>query len=725
MAIGEVPAATLPLDFEQRREWSARLGVALGPAAPPIVVIWCQGQRGAWESPLAMLQHLHDFVERALQSDRAFLKLSAVIAIYPAGIDVRSVAPLNELSQQLAVYVLNGQTRLLAEGTLWQSAEIWPVAVGRLIGSLAGRVARSRGLRAWRCLAVQGSRTDSESIEVVASRMARSVISGIDGDAEWSPSGALERNAVSSVTETPLPLTPPDDRVSTDRVPLHCEDDPDRVAAKRPELPTWWECQPVDGISTIRGSVRGEVNERLLTGAGTRWNAVLSKRGRRFIRERFRRARGSAGTILGPRSVYTRAWARIHSTAALVGWHAKGAFFKKPSIGSVEVIARQRMAWAELQRMDESVVQRQVHALVCAKELDVARACSPSLLVRAMCVVAAAMFASGVVGTVTSSLRGSEGLKWGLATAIVAAFAGLLVGGAMFCLEWYCGERGRRRVEFLTRCGEESISDGFHHRLSIAAEGEVLHRRTAWLQSAARVRETADRLDVLMASSERRQMREQGDQFDPASPSEECVKFRDLTTVSLEPPITGKSLARTLLRRDTELLERERALFRDWWQELMRRLDPALGGGIVATDFSTAYAGRLDEMISALRSALSGEFSRVADGEWTECVGDQLGAMFGLGDDVPGLSSVTHRACGMERQRVVRVHAPTLGAANAFGNTIRRVLHGDCDPVADPLDTEAWGGIVLVVDEIIISLVPEARGVDGGVRVMEGGNGAD
>ncbi len=717
IAIDEVPSATEPLAFEERQRWTARLGAALGPAAPPLVLVWRHGAPGAGPSPASVIDHLRDFAGRALQSDRALVSIAAVVAIFPDAIGPEAATALEALAESHAVFLMNAHSRLLAGGPSFQTGDVWPVAVGRLVGSLRYRARRQRGLRAWRALSVVGQRGEDDPLDAVASKLARFVISGFDDDLSRGDA----RTGMEQGLET-RPLDVPEDRVSVDGVPQHAFG-ASGATRRRPELVSWWELPPADGAVPVRGSARFEAGTRLDLRAGSRWRVAFAHRGSQFVRDRFARARSAALSILGPESVYARAWERIHRHPAFVPWHAKGAFFKRPSACVIESIAAQRMAWSRLRELDDRAAVASVKARVVAHELDEARASSPSVLVRAVCMLTAILFASSVVGVVVVSSgrnRGLVELQWSVITGLAACAGGLLTAGLLMFAEWRSGQTGRAIVESGIREAEGAIAEAFHARLELGAEGELLHRRTTWLQSAARVRETADRLHAVMVAQEGLFMRQLGERSSPGMKSVACVEFRQSMSVVLDPPITGEGIAISLRARDPELLSRLRGEFLQWWREHLRRLDPSFAGGIDSSEFACAYSAKLGSITEAVRIGLRAEFGRIPDIAWSRFEGRGIAHAFGPGDDVPGLSCVTHRARGMERHRVVFVHAPTESAARNVSREIVSALHGDAAPVPAPSDTDGWGGLIVVVDEVSVSLDPSRRGVDGGVLVLEG-----
>jgi hypothetical protein len=689
----------------------------LGSGAPPVVIVWRQRAEAPGDSPKSLLDRLGRFVDRAIQPDRAMLNIAAVVAVHPDGVRPADVDSLTSLSSWCPVYVMNGQTRLTSGGPAWRSGDVWPVAVGRLLGSLSLSPRRQRGLRAWRALAVVGSTQEGDSVEVAASKLARQVISGIDDEADGhgSSSAGLEGR--------PRPLDVPDDRVAVDGIPQHALDGVDGASARRPELPSWWELVPADGDPSMRGSARFESDSRLDLRPGSRWRRAFGKRGTRFVKDRFARAKQAALAILGPGSVHARAWERIHRHPAFVPWHAKGAFFRRPEGRAIELIASQRLAWSRIREADDQAAAQSTRSRAVAQELDEARSCSPSLLIRCLCLVAAMLFASAVIGVVVVSsarTRGFDALKWSMITGLAACAGAMVTAAILMYQEWRAGQRARDEVERNVHRSEALISDAFHARVSLGAEGELLQRRTAWLQSAARVRETADRLQVVMGTSERSYLREEGNRSSPGAQSAECVEFRVATSVGLDPPVTVDRLTSSLRARDPALVDRMRADFLAWWRELLRRLDPAFGGGIVASAFAEAYGARLGGITDSMRAQLLEELERIPDAEWRTVAGSAVRDAFGPSDDVPGLSCITHRAKGFERHRVIRIHAPTDGSGRAVGECIRDALHGDAGTFVVRSVTDGWGAMILVVDEITVSLETSAAGIDGGVRVMEG-----
>lgn len=718
VSVDEIPGADASVPFEDRQVWAARLGAALGPDAPPVVTVWRDGVPGSGHSPSAMLERLRTFIERNLQADRALLRPAAVVAVFPGGISPQAAESLGSLSSSHAVYLMNSHTRLLADGPAWRAEDVWPVAVGRLLGSLRASPRRQTGLRAWRALAVLGADGEDDSLEAAASKLARQVISGVDDERVVDP-----LRSSSPPADSAHPLEPPDDRVSVDRVPQFAADLGGNPSQRRPELPPWWELAPVEGGMPTRGSARFESDGRLDLRPGSRWRAAFARRGVLFVRERFARARAAALSILGPGSVHARAWERIHRHPAFVPWHATGAFFRRPGGRSIEAIASQRLAWSRLREADDRAAAAAVRARATAHELDEARSCSPSLLVRSLCLMAATLFASSVVGVVIVSAgrtRGLAELQWSVITGLAACAGGLAAAGVLLYMEWRTGQSGRNVVESNIRQAETAIADAFHARMTLGAEGELLQRRTAWLQSAARVRETADRLQVVMGIQERAYLREEGNRGSPGAQSTACLEFRRAMSASLVPPVTGEAVVMSLRSRDPDLIARERDDFLGWWRECLRNLDPAFGGGIVASAFSAAYARRLSAISDKLRAELRRELEAMPDAAWSGFEGTGVRHAFGASDDVPGLSCVTHRARGMERHRVVFVHAPTEGAARSVGEGLARALHGDCSPFLMRTDTDGWGGLVMVVDELSVSLAASERGVDGGVLVLEG-----
>jgi hypothetical protein len=257
------------------------------------------------------------------------------------------------------------------------------------------------------------------------------------------------------------------------------------------------------------------------------------------------------------------------------------------------------------------------------------------------------------------------------------------------------------------------------------------------MQAAGRASDSALRLKLMMDHD----VSHTGEAAAGGDGSKEDLQGGDLakdyqraTTGFLKPPFTCEMLERALAQADPGWLLEEAHAFLNWWRRSMAGWDPNSVGSIREREFAEAYRGYWNEICERLRvrhracavSYFHAHAGRVDVGSVRSWVGG--------GSDVPGLSCLTERAAGWARRRWMHVLAPESSLLDAVVAELRPRLGADGSLMKSIAETDGWGGLVLVLDEIDVTILgpndprvegitergSEHRDVASEWRVMEG-----
>jgi hypothetical protein len=674
------------------------------------------------------LQRLASVLRGRLQRDRMPFPLQAVVIVgqnavgprdleclrvlsgatrgggSPAGSDLEELLP-----SQLPVYLMLGRTRLDHTSRSWRCSEVWPVAVARLLASVEAEPSRTGGLRSWRSFATSLGGEDAIGLEREVLEIVRSSIGGLSREVADADAASLVRALREEVT----PEDPPSDTVSSSSSPKHRLDRFGRGVEPHPPVPAFWELDPAipDSPEPTGGSVRHTL-ERLDNDPDSRWHERRSERGKVFIHDRRLRVVQSIFTFSGPRSILRRVWQRIHRHPGHLPWHAEGGFIRLGDRRELSIVADQSRAWQEIEALDREVVETRAVAEQMAAELDRARSRFVGIPWRVAAVLCSALFSAAIVGTVTAPFPPKWTLYTGVATAVSAALAGLLI----IVTELVAARRGRDLLETANTAAEAALSRAFQARLKLGCDGEILQRSMAWLQSAARVRETARRLLELQSSALERTLVAR--HFGTAAGRESPRAFERITTIDTNIGINQAGLAAQLRRADPEFVQELDASFQRWWSDALRTTDAGEVGSIDAGRFRPVLERELRNARLQARLRMLQLIEERESKPWLVELADGLARVAGHGTDFAGLSVQTERARGRRLRRATL----SIGSSDDLRECMARVLEAsalDGFVVSrKPVELSHWGYSAIVIDEISIEVEPHED--KSGLRFHEG-----
>ena len=700
--------------------WSARFRAIAATPQAPLVLLWVASSRGEAPNFLRAMDELGDRMLHSLQGDRVPPRVAAVIYVAEAGLDESDAVALETvacagrnlpkgapllprgLREMLGrrgrpTYLMSVRTRVGADGQSWGVGEIWPVEVGRLLASMEDGELRQPGLRAWRSVRFNPTRSPFDRIELEAFRFAREAI-------------GLPDTASAVVVEgqgRQLPVfEAPSSAVPTDRVPQHCKDSPVRPGA-RPELPSWWDLAAVSA-EELAGERTDTFGSR--TGKRSAWYRRFEERGDMFIEDRRARALESLEETVGPKAVQARAWHAIHDDPALPNWFASGQFYSGPERLTAERRDPLRR-WSELNSAERRVIEHRSRAVVHARELDVARAHFVGLGWRFACAAAASIF----IATVFASLFRVAGWRWVIAMSSAAAAGAIIASALVLWLEARAGRRGRDSVERTVRHSEAAVAEAFLSRMQAGAAGERDGRRRRWFQAAARTRDTASRLKAIADVAEIHALRRASADAPELPPS--LRSYVSATTVeSAEGALPVESLRQQLRDDPSRPFEAHRRAYHAWWSEALRVEDPLMTGAIRHRTFGPRLTQAISSIVDGFRRDLISLVERGGEGADALMGSDRAyDATLGPSGDLRLLGVQTERAKGRQHHRTVMVQAMLRRHAERARVDLAAHFGSAAAPQAFVSEVDRWGCLGLVVDEVAIGF----RGGEAGMLCVD------
>lgn len=715
--------------------WSERIRPCAAGAGTPIVVVWCQ-DAGTSDGLLAStLASFGDLLIESLQQDRTPPRLKAIIHISPEGIQPDDASFLHWLAQDQAttepvsqnesglpsthtdsltppltsawpvglrelkgphrrpVYLMSERTRVDRQGRAWAVEEVWPLQVARLLAAIEHSPTREGGLRGWRAIAASPSTMAAADLERETYRHVRRCL-------ESSGSGA---SAIDGMRQE----RPDTELIDTSECPSHCRDI-NGSGVSPPRLPDWWA---LDEHEAVRASM-----ERLDDSGGLRtprqslWYRCFRARGRRFTRDRLQKAAGTLEQVLGRGGLRLRLWRLIHRDAAVLPWIAEGQF--QAALSAPEDLARDLARWESLVDADEAAAKSRRESAIKGSELDLARDHFMSVGWRLMCALSGCLFISTAFATMMPS-----GQFW--ISAITATTGGALACFVIGWLEMRAGRRATIEVERDIRAGEAAIADGYYRRVSLGADGDLRGRIQHWTAACSHVRQCAQRLLALRELSERRMLKSS---IDGLAASGSLGSFLQASSLFLrDVPATGVREAPSDHPDLATVLQQSESDFECWWTETLELLDPARSGSIPSRRFMAMLDHRLEVLIEDIRPAVL-EILQKQDmtPNPSQALTDVLQRRLGPSGDFSMIGAPTLRARGHSLRRVVTYLAPSASLAS-LGQTALQEYVGAAQAVsARVAPVDRWGMLGLFLDEISLTIVPNAGAGRGRFELLEG-----
>jgi hypothetical protein len=696
---------------------------------PPLVALCIAEHPGAFARYCESCERLANQLLQCLQSDRVPVPTRACVVVAPSGLnteDRRWLAQLTDprpsislapetgalrhlFPHRMPVYLMAGVSRVDARGRAWDSALAWPVAVGRLLGSLAVMPERSPGLRAWRAIALDSRSASVDALDVEALALVNEALGSTTSDL----------SSARRWTDLSAPLKPPSDRIPHAPSPVHAEDRLIDTEETRPVLPDFSAIAPADSqmvspMTSHSGGASAHTRDRLEHGPRSLWAARRAERGRAFMADRTARLLNAAQTLSGPKGVISTVWSRIHHTAFQLRWFAGGGFFQTDPSGEFERLSTQMRRWGEIATADRAAESATIHAKIEAFELDFARSYFLSIYWRMLCALAASLFATAAFCVPASAWGG----RFVMILALAAGGAAAVTTIVLAALEFAAGDRGRASVERASRSAEQSIAIAFERRLVLGADGELLQRSVAWLQSAARVRDAAQRLLALRDSAVARMSPGDLSSRDPDR-VETLAEYRESTTISCESDASAEFLVRGLRKSYPHLVQEQAEELELDWRRMLLELDPGMVGGVNGRALVPMLEASLEQCRDVFRQRLLKATEESSSNGWLGKAAEPLAQAFGPTTDFCGLSVPTMKARGNPLQRVTLVIAPTDRAVREISKVITDCSQGSTRPIASLNRIDGWSGYALVIDEISVR-IDQRPSSDSTLRLLEG-----
>ena len=695
-------------------------------------------------------------------SDRAIL-MDVLIAILPDGFKglgdkaEETVNILRRWASQvpgspegygLPVYLMTDVGRMATDGDLWPSSRVWPVAVGRLISSLSVQPSRIPGLRAWRSFALVGAEKELDPVGEATRRAELQILNyGVEGS-ESGRNDGKERD----LGEIKWPSK--DVRIDFS-VPKHPLDHyGGRGDQERLQLADWWELGDKDDLHSLgsreasipyQRSTRTEFSQNKSQGSSNEWNGRMKERGEAFRKGRLEEDSQEIKALFGNDSLHGWSWKLIHEDPIRVDLIRSNGFMRRdPDDGTPFVERLDQDLGAQhtsqidsshpgnIQAADDQRKRAIEEAVVVTEHLQTARRSFVSLGWRLACACAGALFASSAIGSlpVGPILRGG-GWDWAIQVGVYAAAGSAVASVTLLLLEWRAGKRAASVAEDKLQVAEKSIANSFLKRLELLRNGINLRKHTISLQSAAAVSDSAQRLKAMMDRDSSGVHAGSGGDGSDEDLEEGCVskRYQQATTGVLTPPLTREMLEDEFSTANPGWLGKEAEEYLTWWEKNLDKLDPNIVGSLRERAFVEAWTGRWSEIRRRLRQRFRGQVINHFHSNAVAMKAGPVGVWVGASSDIPGLSCLTSRAATWERRRWMHVMAPDRSLLDAIGSELRPRLGSDVAVSMATTETDGWGGLALIVDEIDVTILDPGEGRVVGIedrepaaewRVMEG-----
>ena len=150
----------------------------------------------------------------------------------------------------------------------------------------------------------------------------------------------------------------------------------------------------------------------------------------------------------------------------------------------------------------------------------------------------------------------------------------------------------------------------------------------------------------------------------------------------------------------------------------MHGWDPSVVGAIRQEEFIRAYRSRWQDfrakLESRFRERVVALFLENEGRLQVDAVRDWMGES---GDEALGLSCMTERAVDWPRRRWMHVLSPSQGLGDAVAADIQHRAAGDLQAVqVTETATDGWGGVVLLVDELDVTILAPRENRGEGVQ---------
>ena len=648
----------------------------------------------------------------------------------------------------LPVYLMTEVGRMATDGCLWSSSRVWPVAVGRLISSLSVQPSRIPGLRAWRSFALVGAEKELDPVGEATRRAELQILNyGVEGSESGRHDGE-ERD----LAETKRPSKDVGIECHAPNHPLdhYCR----RSDQERLHLADWWELGDNDDLHPLgsreasipyQRSTRTEFSQNKSQGSSNEWNERMKERGEAFRKGRLEEDSQEIKALFGNDSLHGWSWKLIHEDPIRVDLIRSNGFLRRdPDDGTPFVERLDQDLGAQhtsqidsshpgnIQAADDQRKRAIAEAVAVTEHLQTARRSFVSLGWRLACACAGALFASSAIGSLpVGPVRRGGGWDWAIQVGVYAAAGSAVASVTLLLLEWIAGKRAASAAELKLKVAEDSIAKSFLKRLELLRNGLNLRKHTISLQSAAAVSDSAQRLKAMMDRDSSGLHAGSGGDGSDEDLEEGCVskRYQQATTGVLTPPLTREMLEDEFSTANPGWLGKEADAYLTWWGETLMKLDPNTVGSLREREFIEAWTGRWSEIRRRLRQAFRDHVITHFHSNANAMKAGPVGVWVGASSDIPGLSCLTSRAATWERRRWMHVMAPDRSLTDAISFELRPRLGSDVAVSTSIMETDGWGGLALIVDEIDVTILAPGEGRVVGIedrepadewRVMEG-----
>jgi hypothetical protein len=471
----------------------------------------------------------------------------------------------------------------------------------------------------------------------------------------------------------------------------------------------------------------------------------MKERGEAFRKGRLEEDSQEIKALFGNDSLHGWSWERIHKDPIRVDLIRSNGFLRRdPDDGTPFVERLDQDLGAQhtsqidsshpgnIQAADDQRKRAIEEAVAVTEHLQTARRSFVSLGWRLACACAGALFASSAIGSLpVGPVRRGGGWDWAIQVGLVAAFGSAVASVILLWLEWKSGERATLAAEANLKAAEASIATSFLKRLELLRNGLNLRKHTISLQSAAAVADSAQRLKAMMDRDSSGVYAGSGGDGSDEDLEEGCVskRYQQATTGVLTPPLTREMLEDEFSTANPDWLAKEADAYLKWWGETLMKLDPNTVGSLREREFVEAWTGRWSEIRRRLRQGFRDHVINHFHSNATATKAGPVGVWVGASSDIPGLSCLTSRAATWERRRWMHVMAPDRALTDVIGSELRPRLGSDVTVSMSIMETDGWGGLALIVDEIDVTILAPGEGRVVGIedrepaaewRVMEG-----